>query len=290
MQNDIANKLLIVLVVYQQNYFDTIAYKSLGYNIRKLDPSNAGRFGIFIYDNSPNKYNETSSIPGLTQTYYHNPENPGVSTAYNAGYYYAKNTEYNWLILADQDTEFSAAGLEEYLKSISVFPDVLIHSPILRIDNQIISPSKYKFRRGFPLKAVEPGKQNLGDIVPLNSGMCINLRVFERIAIYNEKIRLDFSDFDFIRRITPQVKYFVVMPVAFNHSLSSYSETYDSALNRFKYYCDGAYHSIITVTDFFLFGLVTFMRGIKLCYKFRRLKFLKVFYNSYVLKKKFNEI
>jgi hypothetical protein len=86
------------------------------------------------------------------------------------------------------------------------------------------------------------------------------------------------------------VKYFVVMPVAFDHSLSSYDETSDSALNRYKFYCNGAYHSIITPNDIFLFGFVTFMRGLKLCYKFKRWEFLKVFYNLYILKKGLNEI
>lgn len=280
--------ILIVLVIYKSDYYETDAYQSL---IRNLTHHPAKhRTGIFIYDNSPLINPNTFQIPGVNQVYHHDPSNPGVSKAYNQGYRYAKKNKYNWLLLMDQDTVLNNNGLDNYINSIKTFPDILIHAPILKSGDLIISPSKYKFRRGFVLKSIMPGIHPLGTKVPLNSGMCLNIKIFDEIGLYNEKIRLDFSDFDFIRRISTKIKQFVLMPVSYRHSLSSENETLESAITRYKFYCDGAYYSVINFSDIWILGLVAFMRGTKLALKFKKVVFFRIFYHYYILRKKLNEV
>jgi rhamnosyltransferase len=277
-------KILIVLVIYKSDYNETDAYQSL---IRNLTHYPAKyRIGLFIYDNSPLINTKSFQIHGVNQVYQHDSSNPGVSKAYNQGYEYAKHNGYNWLILMDQDTVLNNDGLDNYIHSIKAFPDILIHAPILKSGDLIISPSKYQFRRGFILKDIKPGVHSLGKKAPLNSGMCLNIKVFNEIGLYNEKIRLDFSDFDFIRRISKKIKQFVLMPVNYRHSLSSENETLESSIIRYKFYCDGAYYSVLNFNDIWMLGLVAFMRGIKLAVKFKKGIFLRIFYNHYILRKK----
>jgi len=287
MSKNIHNRILFVLVTYKQNYTDSVAYKALVRNFNKSRGYDRVTCGIYIYDNSPLPASETETICGVTQTYYHDPSNAGVSKAYNAGYRYADKHDYDWLVLMDQDTDITDNGLDAYLDSIAHFPSILIHAPILKSHKSIISPSKYKFRRGFPLKHVDPGLKSFKNMVPLNSGMCINIKVFKDIAQYNEMIRLDFSDFDFIRRVSEKVKYFALMPVISTHSLSSEDETFESAIVRYRFYCNGAYHSIIKTFDGFILGPIVLLRGVKLAVKFKSSIFFNLFYNYYILKKEF---
>jgi GT2 family glycosyltransferase len=285
MSKKLTNKILITLVTYKQSYINTVAYQSITRNVEQLKNI---EMSLFIYDNSPYS-SEAPNLLGINQIYRHDATNPGVSKAYNCGFQYAKELGYDWVILMDQDTILTNSGLNEYLKSINNFPDILIHAPILKSGETIISPSLYKFRRGFPIKTIEPGIKQLGKISPLNSGMCINAKVFNEMGVYNEKIRLDFSDFDFIRRVAGKVKRFVLMPVVFSHSLSSEDETFESAAMRYKFYCNGAYHSIINSFDNYILGIVVFLRGFKLSVKFKKLIFFKVFYKFYVLKNEIND-
>jgi len=286
MSKSINSRILFVLVIYKQTYTDTIAYKALSRNFQNPDRCQNLKLGVYIYDNSPSAdIDSQPTISNIAMVYHHDPTNSGVSKAYNSGYRYAEENGYDWLILLDQDTAIADDGLSIYVESIHKYPDALIHAPILKSDKAIISPSKYKFRRGFPLKSVEPGVKDFKSMVPLNSGMCINVKIFKDIAQYNERIRLDFSDFDFIRRVSKKVKNFVLMPLISVHSLSSEDETYESAIVRYRFYCNGAYHSIITKFDSFLFGLVVLLRGSKLAVKFKSYTFLNLFFNYYILKK-----
>jgi GT2 family glycosyltransferase len=281
-------KILVVLVVYEQDYLNTTAYKTLVSNSIK----DVGcEISVFVYDNSLKAIKEhANTTESFFVKYCHDPANSGVSKAYNSGYQYAKELGFEWLILLDQDTALKDDSIAQYVASIKSHPEILIHAPVLKSSHTIISPSKYKYRRGFAIGDISPGIHPLGCIVPLNSGMCISINVFEKIGIYNEKIRLDFSDFDFIRRVSVKVKRFALMPVVYEHALSSNDETCKSAITRYKFYCNGARHSIITNSDVFILAAAALMRGIKLTLKFKKPAFLSIFYNQYILRKELHEI
>ncbi|MBC7914108.1 MAG: hypothetical protein H7Y07_08295 [Pyrinomonadaceae bacterium] len=283
-------RILVLLPVYKQNYILSPAYQSILNNFRAVKARSELDLAISIYDNSPLASENKVVVEGLPIFYYHDSDNPGVSKAYNYGYQQAKKLDFDWVLLMDQDTTLTGFGLMEYIKSIKMYPEILIHAPILKSGQLIISPSKYKFRRGFALKNIKPGIKRLGEIVPLNSGMCIKLSVFESVNGYNEKICLDFSDFDFIRRVSKKIKHFVVMPLVNNHALSSIDETYESSKIRYIYYCNGAYHSRISRIDPFIFGWVIFLRGLKLSLKFKSFAFFHIFLTTTLWRKGKSEV
>jgi rhamnosyltransferase len=274
-------KILIVLVVYGEDFSKSITYTSLKANFDK----GTENFGLVVYDNSAKNSQSNIDVELAYSEYFHNQNNPGVSAAYNYGWKVAKAKGFDWLLLLDQDTNLPENGLQIYKESIKSFPDVLIHAPILKNELLIISPSAYKYRRGFALKEISPGKYSLANIRPLNSGLCLNIAVLDAVGGYNEKIRLDFSDFDFMRRAAFKFNHFVVIPLIGKHQLSSLNETFDQAVLRYMFYCNGGRNSIIIFIDYIFLGIVCFLRGLKLTLKFKSLRFLIVYWQFFICKK-----
>jgi GT2 family glycosyltransferase len=282
MSNAPMPEILIVLVIYNEDYKTCLSYLALLKCIKEYTDEN---ISLLIYDNSTSPSTIAQEDCFNFIKYYHNPSNPGVSAAYNYGYLLAKERNIYWLLLLDQDTNLPANSILEYKNQINNFRDILIFAPVLRTREYIISPSLYKYRRGFALKEINFGLNSLENIRPLNSGLCFNLEVFEKVNGYNENIKLDFSDFDFMRRVAKYYNSFVVIPIEASHLLSSVDERLQSAKIRYKFYCSGAVNSIIHKIDFFTLGLVSLLRGLKLSLKFKNLGFLSIYWQYFICKK-----
>src|SRR5688572_24441325 len=90
------DEILFVIVLYKKQPAESLAYIS----IRNATQGSSVQPAIFLYDNSPEAH--TLNVGGII--YRHDPENGGVSKAYNEGFLVARDTEKKWLMLLDQDT------------------------------------------------------------------------------------------------------------------------------------------------------------------------------------------
>lgn len=286
-------KILAVIIVYKEYYAESAAYKTLLETYCHCNDENPGstELALMIYDNSPQPVEIKEVAPEIINIIYvHDSSNPGVSKGYNAAFKKLLEIGFDWLLLLDQDTHLALESLRVYSDSIAGNPEIMIHAPILKVQNLIISPSRYKYRRGFAIGDITPGVKELGHIVPLNSGMCVGKSVYLQTGGFNEKIKLDFSDFDFMRRAGKFNSHFAVLPLSFSHSLSSIDETYNSAIVRYKYYCLGAYYSRLSILDSAILSSVSLARGIKLSLKYNKLTFLVTFLSISFSKQKRIEI
>ncbi|MGB4588351.1 MAG: glycosyltransferase [Clostridiaceae bacterium] len=194
---------------------------------------------ILIYDNSKNKQEVKKKV-----YYYHNPNNPGVSKAYNYGIRLARKLKKKYVLLLDHDTKFNMENMSEYLKMSEKYGEDYIYAPIIGGNGKIYSPfveTKIRNLAQDPATFKYEEEYKLDNKSLINSGLMIPLKIIEMIGGFNEKIKLDFSDIYFISKYKEFRNEVILVNLKMNHGLSG-DEGLDKhkELNRFRYYCNGA--------------------------------------------------
>ena len=242
---------------------------------------------LVVYDNSLESDRESGSIftYGCFRVhYFHDDTNPGVSKAYNFAASYANSLKKSWMLLLDQDTSFPVDAISTYILALKENSTVKLLAPLLRIaDGRIISPSRYCCKRGFGLKQISLGLHSFKGISPVNSGMLINLEAFAVVGGYNEKVKLDFSDFQFIERFKKRFDLFCVVNVVATHAFSNEETSVEKLNERFGLYCDGARNCVHTsFLDWFQYMIVVFIRASSLVFRTKKLRFYKTMVDRFL--------
>lgn len=264
--------LLIVIVIYNEDFRQCKAFTSLKRSVKKS--SIDARF--FIYDNSAVPQKIDPDLAHTNLIYVSDTFNSGISVAYNSGARFAREKDIPWILFSDQDSEFEEDAVIKYLKAVEQNPHISVFSPILRTaSGLIVSPSLFRFHRGFPLKEIQPGFHSFQKYSPLNSGICISVNTFVLTGGYNELVKLDYSDFAFVKKLKKVVDGFFVIPIKVSHNLSSAEkQTADKAEIRFKYFCEGALQTCESFTDRLMATILLIQRGVKLSLMYNK----KVFF------------
>ncbi len=268
--------MLAILVLYKTKLKQSTSFLSLLASIK----NNNIRLSLLVYDNSPD-FNQdilAEQYENLNVLYQPDPLNGGVGKAYNYGAKLAGSMNLQWLLLLDQDTTFPIHSIDVYLSAIKKYPDEKLFAPIMAVnERKIISPFHYKFMRGFSIKNIKAGINKLNRFSIINCGMCINIDAFNRNGGYNELIKLDFSDHDFIKRYKAIVdEKFVVIDLKIRHELSSETKnSLDGDLIRFAYYLDGAGKIQSNFLQSLYLKINATLRALKLSLQHRNLIFIK---------------
>jgi rhamnosyltransferase len=232
--------ILFVIVLYKIKLEQSATYLSIVNSLNETEFN----MDLLVYDNSPDADKCLfGDVSKLNITYIADKANSGVSKAYNTGADLAAKMNKKWLLLLDQDTNFPVQTITEYLSAIDKYSGEKLFTPIMFADQKnIISPCYFKFMRGFAARHVEAGVNSLNKYSIINCGMCIDLKSFYKNGGYNELLKLDFSDHEFIRRFKKNVtNRFVVIDLKVKHHLST--ETKNSFNNdkvRFNYYLNAS--------------------------------------------------
>lgn len=269
-------KILISIVIYNKKISDLFIFKN---NIQNKN------LNFFIYDNSKISQ-EIPNFKNTTLYYEHDEKNSGVSKAYNKAYQKAKEINANALLILDQDTSFKIKNLDLYLKYYNKYGDNYIYAPVITDANMqlIYSPfilnhfigkvqnmSKFKYEEQYDIthKSV------------INSGLFIPLSIFEKIGLYNEKLKLDFSDVYFIEKYKKVKKYIILIDLYMQHSLSgNEGRDFKRELGRYVYYTIGA-RELGTALHISTFWIVL-RRMFRLTLKYKHLSFITIFINNFL--------
>ena len=231
--------ILPVVVLYKQNLEQSLTLQSMQVS---LDAAGIERMQVFVYDNSPEASAGTIGAFGSFDIiYHHDPLNGGLSKAYNVGAAKARVLNKEWLLLLDQDTTFPSNTFPQYAQAAEKHPEIGLIAPILKLsNNKIFSPCLAKHKRGYPVGQLSPGLHNLYKLSPVNSGLLVKLSLFERAGGYNEKVKVDFCDFQFlekVRRIDPR---FYLMPMSALQDFSNEELSLSKQQHRFNIYLEDA--------------------------------------------------
>jgi len=188
------------------------------------------------------------------------------------------------VLLLDQDTTFADDLLIKFSTAVAGNPSVKLFCPILiTYENIIFSPCKYYFGRGFPLKKVTAGLCTFKNISPVNSGMLIAIKEFMAAGMYNEAVKLDFSDFQFIEKFKKNHSTFFIVDSVGLQDFSNHESDVNKLNVRYAYFCDGAKNfSKSNFIDEIKYLLVAFMRAVTLSYRTNSTIYFKTFFTSYI--------
>lgn len=275
MTNPSAAKILIVTVIYNQRISDTNVYKTL--LSEKED--------VYIYDNSPSPQ-PIDNLP-KNWVYIWDKSNPGLSVAYNSAAHYAATHSYDWLLISDQDTIYPQKTLERYRWHIGAFRTTRMFLPKVKIsDSTYLSPvkSKFYFARTSD-KIPVSGEIELKKYAVINSGILVTTDSFLSCGGYNNKVFLDFSDFQFIERFEKLYKIAYVSDIICQQDFSDINDSHSKKLMRFEMFCKSLkeYKCIQKRNKIFI-HLAALRRVIALTLKIRSLKPIKIFLLRYLLR------
>lgn len=262
-----------VVVLYKCRCADAASWRTL------VRP---GRFPAFmVYDNSPSTYAADVSALPAGAVYVRDEANGGLSKAYNCAARYARQRGYRRLLLLDQDTVFDAGAAEVYASADRSVP--LWAAQLHTASGQPFSPVSLRGLRprGVSLPA---GRYSLADYAAVNSGLCVDLSCFFAAGGYNEAVRLDFADFQFLRRLRRVAGGMEVLPVRALQDFSNDATDVEALLARYRLYLEsaracerrGLCERFRHFADVGLHALALFRRT-------RRLKFISLWFKSFVL-------
>ena len=274
-------KFLAVIILYNQNVGDCITLNSLNIAAKKINIC----IDIIVYDNS--EFEETYQwlFENLSLIKYkRDSNNSGVSVGYNFALNIANLSGYKYLLLLDQDTDFSLNFIEEAVEAIIKYPDINIFSPVLTFNNIIYSPCKYFLYRGWHFKNMSKGIKKIKHVNLLNSGLIINVKLLNNINGFNPKLKLYFSDFDFINRCKKFITQYYCLGTICYHQLGSADKSnFEKTVVRFRYYSEGA--KIISQKkplSNIVYGAMLLLRALKLSIHFKAIIFFKIYYNEFL--------
>lgn len=271
-------KIAFGIVVYKELFYKTSAFISL---LKSMRESGTTECPVFIYDNTDTpgwqaaghkEHNEQNLI------YFHNPLNPGISVAYNYMAGLAAKSGYEWMVFLDQDTDLPVNALAEYRRSIARNPGISVKAPVLYVRQKVFSPMRFIFKRSLELKNPLPGIYSFRNKMAVNSGLMVSLSLFFKAGGYNEAVKLDFADFQFLERAKKHVAEFEILNIACEHHFSHFETDIQKALARYAIFvkdlenCEkkGGLEELN-------YWLINVLHLVKLSLKFRTFRFLKIF-------------
>ncbi|SHE83080.1 glycosyltransferase [Alkalibacter saccharofermentans] len=267
-------KFNLIIIMYNLNCHKSPIVNSL---LEIYRNSNLSHIRVFICDNSTKvdiKIKNKEYCGEKEFVYVDMNGNKGLSKAYNKAIELINEKE--WIVLFDQDTLIVDNYFLELEKSITRNKHVSIHVPIIKSEDIIISPCLLKKMKVKQFR-VEVNK-NYSDITAINTGMCINKRVFSKTGGYNEDIFLDYLDHYFMREYYKYYKEVAVINATLIQSFSGHdNSSFETSLLRFK----------IFLNDFFVYcceaggGKIYYsrkilLRAIKLSFIYKNIAFLKM--------------
>lgn len=221
---------LIVIVIYRKHLSEVLP-------LIYFNDLQSSDFEIFIYDNSPESAISDNFKFNHRFVYHHDPTNKGVSHAYNFAAQYAMENGFDWLILFDQDTEISEEYYPQLKSAITKYPHIKVFTPIVKYNDGIMSPRKCHYFRPLP-QYLEVGINSLEKVAIINSGLAISVKAFIDCGGYNEDLKLDLSDYQFIERLQKTIKNFYLLPAELYQDFSNNETDNEKLFRRFVTYCD----------------------------------------------------
>lgn len=219
-------RILSVIVLYHCLLKDSKTYRTLKPESKDL----------LVFDNS--EHAQDISMYAEEAKYIHNEKNIGLSACYNRAAEFAKSYGYEWLLFLDQDTDFSEISIDDYISTIASNPTCKMVAPLVKCGKYTMSPMKFK--HGFALfsQRTYEGLIDITDLSIINSGMCVSVDALQSCGGYNEKVFLDYSDHEFVRRFKKKYSQVYVLPRTIYQDYSAKSDAKDAALKRLVMFCE----------------------------------------------------
>lgn len=266
---------LFVIVCYKEKYWETVVFQKLYESL--INYPLVKCIDVFIYDNTDIEgWNvvEAPDIKCFNIHYVHKNSNDGISKAYNEAASYADSNKFKYLIFFDQDTSLSSDVIECYYKSMQ--NDYQLKVPIVYIGNKILSPSYYYGYRSFFFKNKPLRFLRLNHISCINTGLLISTELFKKNDGYNNELKLDFCDHDFIDRLKKIYNKIEVLDLNVYQDFSSITDDKEKAIFRYKIFLKDMLTFAKKRNKLIIFFNIDIPRVLILSLKYKTFEFIKL--------------
>ncbi|MBP3041446.1 glycosyltransferase [Bacillaceae bacterium Marseille-Q3522] len=209
----------IVLVLYNQSIEACKTLQSL-HRIFSGNGLSCQNGHLVIYDNSEQMQAfDKDKYSWIESTYFHNPQNPGIATAYNYALQKANHKNSDWLVLLDDDTCLTEKYADLLLVPPAMKEDVVAAVPKVKDNGIQISPVFSDSLRPLQLERPAAGIQNK-PVMAINSGSFLRVTFLNEIHGFNENFPLDYLDHWLFYEIYARNYKVEVFDIVLKHELS----------------------------------------------------------------------
>ena len=160
-------------------------------------------------------------------------------------------------------------------------------APILKVeDGTITSPYRYRLIGRKIAKQINLGAQSLFKTSPINSGLCISIKTFFEAGGYNEKVKVDGADFQFIERFRVLHKNYFVVNVTGYQNLSLFETDINKLMVRYKIFLrDTSASQKFRIVDYPISFINVAYRTFRLFLKTKKISIISTFFRNYIFVK-----
>ncbi|QES89310.1 glycosyltransferase [Rhizosphaericola mali] len=278
-----SNNILFGIICYKEKYWETETFQTL-LSSYKAFVSNTNKtittLNIAVIDNTDiNEWDQSNyklSDTKIVIKYVHLNSNPGIAVAINQLFKIAELESFHSMVFLDQDTSLPLDFYNVYLQQYENNYDYSIAFPMVYSKNRLISPAKYRYYRSWLINGTLKSKLNLDYITAINSGLMVNCSFFKVNFGYNETLRLDFCDHEFLERLNFKNVIADILPISLEQNFSSDIHDKIKAINRYRLYLTDMrnYRKNKNIVIFSLF--VDYPHLIKETLRYKSLDFFKM--------------
>jgi len=205
-------KIVVVIVLYQQSFSQSPSFDLLMKAVKEK------KIQLVVYDNSPVKQLEPLLEQDKDISYYHDPSNPGLATAYNYALNHAQQN-IRYFVTLDHDSQLTATYFDTLL-TIDWTDELVAAVPLVYAGSNQISPvfaDRYINRQ---VEKVDRSQLSQRRIMAINSGAVFSIKFLKEIGGFNLDFPLDFLDHWLFWTIYQFKKTVFILPEKMEHDLS----------------------------------------------------------------------
>lgn len=275
--------ILFGIVSFREIYTESITYIDL-INSFYTSSNIEKQLNIVVFDNTDSvewkSHPDNFSEDKINIKYIHDPSNPGISFAYNKIFQVALQKDVSHIVFLDQDTHLPLNAYDSYSEMAK---NSKIAAPRVWVDHELISPSKYYFFRSKKLKEIILKKLSLKNHTVINSGLLVRTDVFKSVKGYNEMLRVDFCDHDFIRRLAGHESFIDIIPIDLIQNFSTNNNNLKNAIFRYRIFVkDLLMFKKSHKNNFLITFFVDFPHLLRLSYQYKTFQFLIIRFNCFL--------
>jgi glycosyltransferase involved in cell wall biosynthesis len=254
----------VIIVLYKTSLENSKTIQTISENF-------GGEMNLMVFDNSPERqYSENEFLLDKFKIiYYHDGSNPGLSFAYNIALKNASLLNLKWLLLLDQDTNFTPEYFEEILElEINKLPNnvvAVLPRVISIIDNQMISPTRMTLGGFSKPISIKSGVIN-ESISGINSGTVLSVPFMNSISGFSLNYSLDMLDHWYFRKIEQKCEKVYLLDSLIKQDLSVFGNFEENiSLTRYKQllYAESFFISEDGIISFYIFKMRLILRLLK---------------------------
>lgn len=205
-------KIVVVVVLYQQRFSQSPSFDLLMKAVKEK------KIQLVVYDNSPVMQLEPLLEQNEDISYYHDPSNPGLATAYNYALNHAQQN-IRYFVTLDHDSQLTATYFDTLL-TIDWTDELVAAVPLVYAGSNQISPvfaDRYINRQ---VEKVDRSQLSQRRIMAINSGAVFSIKFLKEIGGFNLDFPLDFLDHWLFWTIYQFKKTVFILPEKMEHDLS----------------------------------------------------------------------